>query len=167
MEEKTNSHIFLRPRFSLIIPQKQEVVLDIFITQKKTAPFLINILDSHVFIDIPKRKSHFWSPQLHFEVVQNGEDSSLIKGLFGPKPEVWTLFMFAHFILALLFLSGIIVYYVNASFDKSVFLASILLITAPLLWVLFYFLGKIGKKTGSKQMEALRNFMQQSLQEGH
>ena len=37
-------------------------------TKKAQSNFIVNRIDDHVFIKIPKAKQHFWSPQLHLEI---------------------------------------------------------------------------------------------------
>jgi hypothetical protein len=82
-----------------------------------------------------------------------------LKGLFGPKPQVWTLFMFIHFIIGVSFLVFCVLLYSRLSLNGSVFFPILMMIVLPLLWVLLYFLGKIGKSTGKSQMRDLHNFM--------
>jgi hypothetical protein len=38
-----------------------------------------------------------------------------------------------------------------------------LVIGLPILWVVMYFLGRIGRKTGHKQMDELYQFMMKTL----
>ena len=98
--ETRNSEIHLRLRFSIDIKENSEILLERITNYLKGSDCLYKskIVDSHIFVDIPKNKSHFWSPQLHLEVIKEDESSSTLKGLFGPKPQVWTLFMFIHFL---------------------------------------------------------------------
>lgn len=41
------------------------------------------------------------------------EKQAVVKGLFEPKPQVWTLFMFFHFAVALAFIGFSIMAYVQ------------------------------------------------------
>ncbi len=102
------------------------------------------------------KKSHFWSPQLHFEIVKVDENSSILKGLFGPKPQVWTLFMFVHFVVATLFL-GVSVAYVQYRLGESLVFPIAIIGCVAFNLVLLYFLGSIGKETGKNQMKELHN----------
>ena len=86
-------------------------------------------------------------------------NTSLLKGLFGPKPQVWTLFMFVHFIIGISFLGFGVMLYSKLSLDESIIFPLIMMIFLPLFWTLLYFLGKIGKDTGKNQMQDLHDFM--------
>lgn len=161
VKEKRNSEIFLRPRFSIDLNEDSELLLERITDYLESDKCLYKnkIVDGHVFIDIPESKSHFWSPQLHFEVVKLDENSSTIKGLFGPKPQVWTLFMFVHFLVATMFLGFCVMAYVRHRLDESIFFPIAMLVVLPLVWILLYFLGKIGKDTGKNQMKELHDFL--------
>ena len=161
VKEKRNSDFFLRPRFSIDLEENQEKLLNRITTFLKSdaCKYKSRIVDDHIFIDIPANKSHFWSPQLHFEVLEVDKNSSTLKGLFGPKPQVWTLFMFVHFLVATMFLGFGVMAYVRYRLDESLFLPVSMLIALPLIWLLLYFLGSIGKQTGKRQMKELHDLL--------
>lgn len=161
VQEKRNSDFFLRPRFSIDLNENSDEFLQRITTYLKSdaCKYRSRVADRHVFIDIPLKKSHFWSPQLHFEVVQDGMKSSILKGLFGPKPQVWTLFMFVHFVVATLFLGFSVFTYVQYRLGESLIFPIAILVALPLIWLLLYFLGSIGKETGKKQMKELHDLL--------
>ncbi|MBU3010279.1 GTP-binding protein [Polaribacter vadi] len=159
--EKRNSEVFLRPRFTIDLDINYKELLQRFSDEFKKGNSKItgNIVDGHVFIKISKKHEHFWSPQLHLEIIQKTVKTSLLKGLFGPKPAVWTLFMFVHFIIGISFLAFCILLYTKFSLNESIFFPLLMMIILPLIWLLLYFLGKIGKNTGKYQMRNLHDFM--------
>ena len=161
VKETRNSDIFLRPRFSIDLEENQIELLNRITTFLKSdaCKFSSRIVDEHIFIDVPTHKSHFWSPQLHLEVLKEEQNVSKIKGLFAPKPQVWTLFMFIHFIVAILFLGFGVMAYVRYTLDESLVFPIVMLIALPLIWLLLYFLGRIGKQTGKKQMKELHELL--------
>ncbi|MCD8451725.1 GTP-binding protein [Tenacibaculum dicentrarchi] len=118
----------------------------------------MRIIDQHVIIDIPLKEAHFWSPQLQLEVEELTSTTSKIKGLFGPKPQVWTFFMFLHFMVAFLFLIFGIIAYSNWSLKRIAVLPIVMLVVLPIIWVALYFVGRLGKATGKKQMDKLKKF---------
>lgn len=122
------------------------------------------IVDGHIVIDVPKNENHFWSPQLNIEIEQTDIDKTIVKGLFGPKPQVWTLFMFFHFAVAVAFIGFAVMAYVQWSLKTDFSLALTIVIALPIVWVLMYFLGRLGKSTGNKQMDELYQFMMKTLQ---
>ena len=161
VKEKRNSDFFLRPRFSIDLKENPDELLKRITVYLKSdaCVYRSKITDKHVFIDIPVKKSHFWSPQLHFEIVELDENESTIKGLFGPKPQVWTLFMFIHFIVATLFLGFGVLTYVRYRLGESLLFPIVILVALPLIWLLLYFLGSVGKETGKNQMKELHGFL--------
>jgi hypothetical protein len=164
--EKRNSEVFLRPRFTIDLNESKDEVLCCFLEELKKVNSKIsgNIVDEHIFITVSKKDSHFWSPQLHIEIIEKTRETSVLKGLFGPKPQVWTFFMFVHFVIGFTFLAFCVLLYTRISLGESLFFPILMLIVLPLIWILLYFLGKIGKSTGKHQMKDLHHFMLQVIQ---
>ena len=162
---KINQEIFLRPRFVLSSDKSQEKILESFAEVKNDneQKFIVKIVDEHIFIDVSQKESHFWSPQLHLEILQK-EGETQIKGLFGPKPQVWTFFMFLHFIVGTAFLGAGVWVYVNHSLDKSLAIPIIMLVMFPMIWVLLYFVGRLGRDFGKKQIKKQHQFMMEILE---
>lgn len=168
MNEQThhNNELFLRPRFSIHCEGKRADVLKKVLSnlEKSNSNYRIKVAKSHVFIDVSEKDSYFWSPQLHFQVVEeNG--MTKIKGLFGPKPQIWTLFMFVHFGIATAFIGFTMLFYVRNRFDGSVVFPVVMLVTLPILWFLLYFLGQLGKQKGKQQMDGLKEFLKSILKD--
>ncbi|WP_152285777.1 6TM ABC transporter family protein [Flavicella marina] len=161
MKEEKNSPIFLRPRFSIELPKSKTELLKNFSEafSQTDCPFVGKIVDGHVVVDIPITENHFWSPQLHLEIEATDTKNSIAKGLFGPKPQVWTLFMFLHSSVAFTFIGVLIYAYTKWTLKEDVTISIAILIALPIFWFVMYFLGRIGKKTGHSQMEDLHDFM--------
>ncbi|PKP08253.1 MAG: GTP-binding protein [Bacteroidetes bacterium HGW-Bacteroidetes-3] len=165
MNEQKSSDIYLRPRFRMEFEESHQNLIAKFkdISKNKTSKFGIVISDGHVIIDIPAEENHFWSPQLNIEIEQFEGNKSIVKGLFGPKPQVWTMFMFIHFAMAVAFIGFSIAAYVQWTLKSQYGFSLSIVILLPILWVVMYFLGQIGKKTGDKQMDELYKFMMKTL----
>ncbi|MGB1312565.1 MAG: GTP-binding protein [Bizionia paragorgiae] len=159
------NEIVLRPRFKFDVNQDNETLLKVFEDTKNTQrDFIVSRIDDHVFIKIPKAKQHFWSPQLHLEISENDtKGTCTIRGLFGPSPTVWTMFMFFHFIVACLFFGFGVWAYSNWTLDTNYSLQLFVALFMVLIWLALYFGGSIGKKTGSGQMHELHGFMRNTL----
>lgn len=71
--------------------------------------------------------------------------------------------MFIHFAMAFAFIGFSIVAYVKWSLKSDFKTALIITLTLPILWVIMYFLGRIGKRRGHKQMDELHGFMMKTL----
>ena len=157
------NEIVLRPRFKIDLELDSESILKQFeaakYSQKK---YIISIIDEHIFIKLPKQEQQFWSPQLHLEVYPSEESNkynSVIKGLFGPNPTIWTLFMFLHFIVAGIFIAFGIWAYSNWTLGNSYTLQLIVVVLMLIFWFILYFAGRIGKDTGKDEMMEMRKFL--------
>jgi len=159
-----DNDIVLRPRFKIELDKNNEEALKVFEAAKNTQKnFIVSRVDDHVFIKIPKADQHFWSPQLHLEIMKIDEHSSRIFGLFGPNPTVWTMFMFFHFIVAGLFIGFGIWAYTNWALKTDFAIQLFVAILMIVLWIVLYFGGRLGKATGRDQMVLLHNFMNSLL----
>ena len=166
MTQQVNSNIHLRPRFKMEFSESEQTLISKFSDNLKDGDckYCSKIVDGHVVIDVPKEESHFWSPQLNIEVEKTNEDITVVKGLFGPKPTVWTLFMFFHFAVAVAFIGFAVTAYVQWSLKTDYSVALWVVIALPVVWVLMYFLGRLGRRKGHKQMDELYKFMMKTLQ---
>jgi len=160
----TTNDIVLRPRFKMDLNQNNQTILKTFEALKTSQKdFVVSRVDDHVFIRLPKNKQHFWSPELHLEINEIDEASSRLHGLFGPKPSVWTMFMFFHFVVAGLFIAFGIWAYSNWTLKTDFTLQLVFTIFMVILWVGLYVGGRLGKATGKDQMHELFQFMTKVL----
>ena len=60
-------------------------------------PCYAEVSNHHIFLRVSPEEIHYWSPQLDLscEAKEEGE-GTLIRGLYGPHPHVWTFFMFSY-----------------------------------------------------------------------
>lgn len=54
----------------------------------------------HAELRVARTARHFWSPTLGLEIRGDDRGTTVLHGLFGPHPAVWTFFMFVHFAAA-------------------------------------------------------------------
>jgi hypothetical protein len=166
LKVEINKDIYLRPRFKLNYDLNHQEIISKFKNKfsSEKCTYYHKISDGHIIIDLPKDENHFWSPQLNIEIIEVSENKSLVKGLFGPKPQIWTMFMFIHFVLAFAFIGFSIAAYVKWSLktDYTFFLGMIFF---PIIaWFAMYFLGRLGKKKGQNQMQELYGFLIKTLE---
>ncbi|MCM4174055.1 GTP-binding protein [Arenibacter sp. TNZ] len=159
------NEIVLRPRFQINLNCSAEPILQLF-QNADTPPFIVKISDNHVFIKFNRTESHFWSPQLQLEVVDQEDGDSIIYGLFGPNPTLWTFFMFVHFGVATLFIIFGVWAYSNNALGKEIGLQLGLMALMVVTWIVLYVFGRIGKRKGKPQMHQLHEFMLKHTQEG-
>lgn len=150
--------IVLRPRFQLELSDPKDKILENFEKSEKVS-LLVNRLDEHIFIKFDKKNNHFWSPQLHLEIVEIDQNNSKLYGVFGPNPNLWTFFMFLHFAVAAIFIVLCIWAYSSAALEKPYGLQLGLMGFMAIIWFVLYFFGRAGKHKGKPQMEELHLFM--------
>lgn len=162
---RLSNEIVLRPRFKKTLKKSHESVLKAFEkARKEQSNFIITLVDDHVFIRFPKHRSHFWTPQLHLEITKKEESECELSGLFGPSPAVWTLFMFIHFIVATFFVGTGVWAYSNYCLDNSCAMQILIMGLLIVAWFVLYFIGKMGKASGKKEMHELHEFMTKTLE---
>ncbi len=158
---QTKNDIVLRPRFKIELQENNETVLKRFEDLKNTQnDFNITRIDNHVFIKYLKKDQHFWSPQLHLEIDEVDANSSILHGLFGPNPTVWTMFMFLHFMVASLFIAFGIWGYTNWSLKTDFIVQVSLMVLMVIIWFVLYFAGRIGRDSSKKEMMQLHQVME-------
>lgn len=157
--------IDIRPRFQQEVPLSAEETLARLRTALKQSdsPIIGFVADHHVTLKIPYEKQHFWSPQLALEVeAQESGQGALIRGLFGPQPSVWLMFMFMYSVI------GVICLFVAITGFSQMSLG----IPAPVLWVLpvgaglaifLYLSAKTGERLGRDEMHQLKGFLDDTL----
>ncbi|TRX52685.1 hypothetical protein FNH22_21700 [Fulvivirga sp. M361] len=149
-----------------MVPYSQEEMLERLRSLLESAPKNINgkLIDNHIVLNIAGNDVHYWSPQLNFRVEKHEQDPShsVISGLIGPRPAVWTLFMFIYFSV------GIVGFFIS-SFGLSKWLLgeySHLLLAFPIA-VLFmltaYLTGRYGKKLAKDQIVILKQFVRDAV----
>ncbi len=152
--------IVLRPRFQLELTKAKEEALEAM-EKAVNNEYLVKRIDDHVFIKFPKKTIHFWSPQLHLEINDSGEEHCKVYGLFGPNPTLWTFFMFLHFGVATFFTILGIWAYSSASLGKPYGLQVGAMIFMVIIWFTLYAFGRAGRRKGKPQMRELFQFMRE------
>ncbi len=163
--ESKRNRIVLKPRFRIRHNEPKDRVLHRFAQafSKESTKLRGKIVGSHIVIDVPIDQEHFWSPQLQLTLEEEVR-STLIRGHYGPKPTLWTLFMFIHFGIALAFAIFATMLFTDISLNQDFNTSLSLTLAMPLLWVLFYLFGRWGKKKGHAQMQELDSFLKEMLQ---
>jgi len=155
------NRVLLKPRFKIEVEEEQDVAMHRFEEnlKDKNCKYCSKIIDNHIVIDVPKKEDHFWSPQLHVEIEKDENNKTIVKGVLGPKPQVWTFFIFLHFAVAIAFFVFLVIFYSNWSLKQDYTFAMIMCITMPIIWIILYFSGQLGKKLGYDQMVELHDFL--------
>jgi hypothetical protein len=154
----------IRPRFKAHSDKNQEQLLKHIKSELSKDERSCDgiVIPGHVTLMIKPQEQHYWSPQLQLtlEEHQNGTE---VHGLYGPKPQVWTLFALSYLASGILFLFISIIGFSRLSLGLS----------APILWALpvlagisifLYISSQLGQKLGAEQTFTLHHFMEEILE---
>lgn len=109
----------------------------------------------------PSEDQHYWSPQLTI-TLEESENSTLVRGLYGPHPQVWTMFVFFYSIIGFVTLIVSMVGLSYWSLDQP---AGILWVV-PGLFLLFlslFLVAYFGQRFGHKQLTSIHRFLEDCL----
>ena len=123
-----------------------------------------SVMDHHIVFRIPIKEQHYWSPQLSLTIEDKGEEGALIRGLYGPRPSVWLMFVFLYSSIGAISLFIAITGFSQLSLGMPAPALWALPVAALIALVLFLF-AKTGERLGKDEMIRLRNFMDNALVE--
>lgn len=106
-------------------------------------------------------EQHYWSPQLTI-TIEDLDEGSLVRGLYGPRPSVWTMFVFFYSAIGFLTMITLMVglsYWTIGTPSKILWFVPILI----LLFLSLYLVAYFGQKMGHKQMGNLHSFIEECL----
>ncbi len=158
-KEKINA---VRPRFLIETHLSVDEIEELLKSELKRQnyPCYGSVAYGYSVIKISKKMQHFWSPQLSLSMELEGDKTS-IRGLYGPKPSVWTMFMFLYTILGFSTLITAMVGLAKLSLEKP---AEILwLVPIGLLLILVTYIASAnGKKIGKNHLQILHHFFEKA-----
>lgn len=167
MSTPTKGHIpisELRPRFQMEIPESMDVFskrMNLALEDPET-PCLGQITYGYGTLRLPPEVQHYWSPQLSLSLEELDEGGTLIRGLYGPRGAVWTMFVFFYavigFAIVVLSMMGLS----NLSLDKP---AGILWLVPVLIlaFLSIYIVADLGKRKGRDQMIVIHRFLEECI----
>ena len=160
-----NNEIRLRLRFHKDIPENADVIRQKFAnhTLIKSNDYFVKIRGYHIWLNLKGPKKKYYSPHLHLELEPTSSSETHIRGLFGPDANLWTFFMFLHFITAGIFLIFGGIAYSNYILKFDTTFDFIVMILMVIVWFLLYFIAKQIRRNGNSQMKFLEDLFQEIL----
>lgn len=157
----------LRPRFSQPVPVGPDQVIEILEQRlaQPDCPCRGAVAGNHrvVELNVLRRDRNFWSPSLSV-TVGKGEDGagSVVHGLVGPNPNLWTLFAMTYMgLLTLLMFVGIfgLIQWSLDLYPWGLFVVPVLLAALGLM----FGVSRIGQRLAAPQTAMLRHFLEDVL----
>lgn len=156
----------VRPRFTLVSTLSVDEICELFRRELEKTDTEYSGKVRHGYVSLfPKPKDkHYWSPHLSISLLESESNPSQteISGLYGPAPEVWTMFVFFYAILGIMIVIIAVIGFANQAIGES----SAILWGIPILVITFgsmYGVSYFGQKKGHDQVEGLYLFMESVL----
>lgn len=115
-----------------------------------------------LYVGMLAREKH--SPHLHLEIEKMEDGNTYIRGLFGPDPILWTLFIFLHFVVAGIFIIFSIIAYSKWSLNQPFAFDLVVMFAMVNSWFLLYFIARLNRKKGICQAKELAVLMDRILE---
>jgi hypothetical protein len=159
-EQITIAHV--RPRFSVLTAESSETIKQRIqdALAQENATCRGKVYDQFASLSLPADQLHYWSPRLRMTIEKTDEGTE-VRGLYGPKPAVWTMFVFFYSVIGF---ATIIVAMLGLSYLTLNKPAGILWML-PVFVAMFsslYLVAYFGKKTGYVQMVVLHQFIEKA-----
>jgi len=150
----------VRPRFHAHCNLSPDELIDRINAKlrEEKSPCTGKVITGYATILIPEEDQHYWSPQLSL-TIEEIPGGSHLRGLYGPRPAVWTMFMFLYSCIGF---AAFMITMIGLSFltlGKSV----TILWWVPVLILLFlslYLVAGIGKRLGQRQIKIIHAFIE-------
>lgn len=159
MNSPTDPQVFhLRPRFTLDSYYNIDDLCEKFSNSLQTTDTKYSGKVRKGFVSVFPKPSdrHYWSPHfsLSMEPSEDKEGKTHISGIYGPAPEVWTMFVFFYAIIGLSIVIVTVIGFANRALGES----SVILWAIPVLILIFgsmYSASYFGQKKGHDQVEGI------------
>jgi len=119
------------------------------------------VVQEHAFVRFPEVGQQYWTPELHIWVRVQDVDT-VVYGVIGPKPKIWTMFMFLY--------TGV---FTLTFFGSSYGIIQMILgMDAPFLWsipigifclVILFSASQYGQYKSRKETEILTQFLEEAV----
>ncbi|TDX85978.1 hypothetical protein [Epilithonimonas xixisoli] len=163
MKETLNS-IRNRPRFKLytdLSPEEYETNLRNYL-DKNHDQFYGNINREVATIFVRTTEESYWKPNLALR-IEKEEETTVIRGIFGPSTSVWTFFMFMYFLLTVSWMTFFTLYYVEKQINTDNYPWSLPCSFGVLVLIaLTYAAARFGQLKAKDEMLLLRKFAEES-----
>lgn len=157
----------LRYRFYKVVTKSYESIMASCLQLKETVEpdYKIKISGHHIWLHIGLLNREKHSPHLHLEIEKMEDGNTAIRGLYGPDPVLWTLFMFLHFVVAGIFIIFMMIAFSKWSLNQSFGIDLMVMFMMANIWFLLYFIARLNRKKGLKQAKELETLLYKIIEE--
>lgn len=163
-EESTIDRIRTRPRFKMFTHLTKEQYAENLkkYLHEHHDEFSGNINHEVATICVETEYDNYWKPNLALRIEQEDE-KTVIRGIFGPSHSVWTFFMFLYFFFSILWMTFFSMYYVEKQINSHEYPWALSASFVMLFCIsLTYAAAQFGQYKGREEMKKLRRFAEES-----
>ncbi len=156
----------LRYRFEKVVTKSYDDILSSCEQLKETVEpdYKIKISGHHIWLHIGMLHREKYSPHLHLEIEKMEDGNTSVRGLYGPDPVLWTMFMFLHFVVAGIFVIFSMIAFSKWSLNQSFGFDLLVMFAMVNSWFLLYFIARLNRKKGLNQARELEILMERVLE---
>lgn len=162
-QQSTLDKIHTRPRFKLEVdlqPKEYEERLKDYLFKHKEYSGNINAEVATIWVNTVE--DSFYKPYLSLR-IEKEEEKTMIRGVFGPSSEIWTLFMFLYFGFSILWMVFITMWFVEKQIKSNDYPWALTASFITLALVFFtYLASRFGQLKAKDEMAQLRKFVEKS-----
>lgn len=164
---ESENKIPLRYRFDKVVSKSTEAILQDCENLKSALEpdYRIKVSGHHIWLHIGMLRREKHSPHLHLEIEKMEDGNTYVRGLYGPDPVLWTLFMFLHFVVAGIFIIFGMIVFSKLSLKQPIGFDLMIMVIMVNIWMLLYFIARLNRKKGMPQAEELEKIMNEILEE--
>lgn len=163
-KETTLDKIRNRPRFKMYTHLSKESYaenLKNYLAEHKDE-FTGNVNQEVATISVLTKDDNYWKPCLALR-TELDEETTVIRGVFGPSSAVWTFFMFLYFLFTIMWMTFFTMYYVEKQINSNEYPWAL---NASFLMLVFiaatYAAARFGQSKAKDEMKKLRRFAEES-----
>ena len=153
----SDKEIKLRYKFDKVVSKPIEAIIESCekLKTKVEPDYRIKISELYIRFSIGMLLREKYSPNLKITLEKMEDGNTFIKGTYGPDPVLWTLFIFLHFIVAVVFLIFMVIVYLKWSLNQPFQFDLMIMLSMTILWFLLYFIARLNRSKGISQMKEL------------
>jgi len=155
-------HPRIRPRFVIFspVPPTQFITMLRERLDDGTCPCTGQVAGTHIHLRIRRSERRIWSPHLNVD-VQADKQGCVLRGHFGPHPDVWTFFIAMYAILSFAGIVGLL-FGLSQWMIESPPVALWILPGTLVLACMLYGFAIAGQRLGQDQMRLLRDIVKRT-----
>jgi hypothetical protein len=156
----------LRYRFEKVVTKSYDDILSSCEQLKETVEpdYKIKISGHHIWLHVGMLHREKHSPHLHLEIEKMEDGNTSVRGLYGPDPVLWTMFMFLHFVVAGIFVIFSMIAFSKWSLNQPFGFDLLVMFAMVNIWFLLYFIARLNRKKGLNQARELEVLMERILE---